>query len=60
MNLAISCVRALLEELLDDEDELAQLNLSSRPVREDKQRKRERDRLRRGQEWCVHAFGSAT
>ena len=43
--------RALLEELLDDDDELAQLNLSSRPQREDKQRKRERERLQRGQEW---------
>ena len=43
--------RALLEELLDDDDELAQLNLSSRPQREDKQRKRERERIRRGQEW---------
>ena len=42
--------RALLEELVDDEDELAQLNLSSRPLREDKQRRRERERLQRGQE----------
>ena len=49
------CGRALLEELLDDDDELAQLNLSSRPQREVKQRKRERERLQRGQEWCAHA-----
>ena len=47
------CCRALLEELLDDDDELAQLNLSSRPLREDKKRNRDRERLKRGQEWCV-------
>lgn len=44
-------LRALLEELLDDDDELAQLNLSSRPLREDKKRNRDRERLKRGQEW---------
>ncbi|KAK9803476.1 hypothetical protein WJX73_006233 [Symbiochloris irregularis] len=43
-------LRALLEELMDDEEELAQLNLSTRPLREDKQRNRERKRLQRGQE----------
>ena len=45
--------RGLLEEILDDDEELAQLNLSSRPAREDRQRERERDRLKRGSEWCV-------
>ena len=43
--------RSLLEEILDDDEELAQLNLSSRPAREDRQRMRERDRLKRTSEW---------
>ena len=50
--------RGLLEEILDDDEELAQLNLSSRPAREDRQRARERDRLKRGSEWCVSSPGS--
>lgn len=39
--------RDLLEELVDDEDELLSLNLSSRPKREEKRRQRERKRLQR-------------
>ena len=47
------CCRGLLEEILDDDEELAQLNLSSRPAREDRQRERERDRLKRTSDWCA-------
>lgn len=39
--------RELLEELLEDEEELREFNLSSRPKREEKQRQRERERLER-------------
>jgi len=42
-------LRSLLEEILDDEDELVRLNLSSRPAREDRVRQRERERLQREQ-----------
>jgi len=44
-----SALRNLLEEILDDEDELVRLNLSSRPRREDRVRQRERERLQREQ-----------
>lgn len=37
--------REMLEELMDDEDELREINLSSRPRREDRRRQRERNRL---------------
>jgi hypothetical protein len=37
----------MLEELLDDEDELRELNLSSRPRREMRREQRERARLER-------------
>ena len=37
----------MLEELMDDEDELRDMNLSSRPLREEGRRHRERDRLER-------------
>jgi hypothetical protein len=40
-------LRDMLEELMDDEDELIELNLSSRPVREERRRQRERERLER-------------
>ncbi|KXZ56683.1 hypothetical protein GPECTOR_1g615 [Gonium pectorale] len=40
-------LREMLEELMDDEDELRELNLSSRPRREDRRRQRERNRLER-------------
>lgn len=40
-------IRNMLEELMDDEDELRELNLSSRPRREERRRQRERDRLER-------------
>lgn len=40
-------LRKLLEEVMDDEDELRELNLSSRPRREERRRQRERDRLER-------------
>ena len=33
---------------MDDEDEVRDLNLSSRPLREDRRRVRERERLERG------------
>ena len=35
----------MLEEIMDDDDELRELNLSSRPIREEKRRQRERDWL---------------
>lgn len=38
-------IREMLEEILDDEDELLKLNLSSRPHREDRIKQRERCRL---------------
>jgi hypothetical protein len=46
-------LKELLEELMDDEDEMADLNLSSRPAREEKRRARERERLERevSREW---------
>ena len=37
----------MLEELMDDEDELRELNLSSRPRREERRRQREREKLER-------------
>ncbi|KAJ9527078.1 hypothetical protein QJQ45_025221 [Haematococcus lacustris] len=40
-------LRNMLEELMDDEDELRELNLSSRPRREERKRQRERERLER-------------
>lgn len=40
-------LRKLLEEVMDDEDELRELNLSSRPRRQDRRRQRERERLER-------------
>ena len=42
--------RDMLEELMDDEDEMRDMNLSSRPGREEKRRVRERDRLEREME----------
>lgn len=39
--------RDLLEELMDDEEEFLQLNLSSRPKREERRKQRERERLER-------------
>ncbi len=39
--------RNMLEELMDDEDELRELNLSSRPKREERRRQREREKLER-------------
>ena len=43
----------MLEELMDDEDEMRDMNLSSRPGREEKRRSRERDRLEREMERSV-------
>ena len=40
----------MLQELMDDEDEMRDMNLSSRPFREEKRRVRERDRLEREME----------
>lgn len=39
--------RDTLEELMDDEEEFIQLNLSSRPLREERRKQRERERLER-------------
>lgn len=42
---------------MDDEDEMRDMNLSSRPGREEKRRVRERDRLEREMErqaWTLH------
>ncbi len=44
--------RDMLEELMDDDDEVCKMNLSSRPIREDRRRLRERERLERGMERC--------
>eukprot|EP00200_Dunaliella_tertiolecta_P018622 CAMPEP_0202398076 /NCGR_PEP_ID=MMETSP1128-20130828/1033_1 /ASSEMBLY_ACC=CAM_ASM_000463 /TAXON_ID=3047 /ORGANISM="Dunaliella tertiolecta, Strain CCMP1320" /LENGTH=824 /DNA_ID=CAMNT_0049001133 /DNA_START=49 /DNA_END=2524 /DNA_ORIENTATION=- len=40
-------LRNMLEELMDDEDELREMNLLSRPRREERRRQRERERLER-------------
>ena len=54
-------LRNMLEELMDDEDELRELNLSSRPRREERRRQREREKLERelerwgGRKLCVCA-----
>ena len=40
-------LRDMLEELMDKEEEMVELNLSSRPVREERRRHRERERLER-------------
>jgi hypothetical protein len=43
-------LRDMLTELMDDEEEVIELNLSSRPKREEKRRQRERERLEREME----------
>ena len=45
--------RELIEEILDDEDELVRLNLSSRPARENRIRQRERKRLQFDQGYAL-------
>lgn len=40
-------LRELLEQIMDDEDELTEINLSSRPRREERRKQRERDRANR-------------
>eukprot|EP00191_Tetraselmis_sp_GSL018_P013445 CAMPEP_0177587082 /NCGR_PEP_ID=MMETSP0419_2-20121207/5438_1 /TAXON_ID=582737 /ORGANISM="Tetraselmis sp., Strain GSL018" /LENGTH=569 /DNA_ID=CAMNT_0019077061 /DNA_START=238 /DNA_END=1946 /DNA_ORIENTATION=- len=40
-------LREVLEDLMDDEDEMREMNLSSRPRREERRRQRERERLER-------------
>ena len=51
----------MLQELMDDEGELRDMNLSSRPGREEKRRVRERDRLEREMERSVlHSSASLT
>ena len=45
-------IRDMLEELMDDDDEVCKMNLSSRPSREERRRLRERERLERGMERC--------
>eukprot|EP00884_Botryococcus_braunii_P004085 jgi/Botrbrau1/13678/Bobra.0378s0009.2 len=45
-------IRDMLEELIDDEDEIRDMNLSSRPLREERRRQRERERIERGRERC--------
>ena len=48
--------RELLEEILDDEDELVRLNLSSRPARENRIRLRERKRLQFDQGYVLEPY----
>ncbi|CAK0763203.1 hypothetical protein CVIRNUC_003034 [Coccomyxa viridis] len=43
-------LRDMLEELMDDEDEVRDMNLSSRPSREERRRVREREKIERGME----------
>lgn len=38
----------MLEELMDDEDEVRDMNLCSRPSREERRRVREREKIERG------------
>ncbi len=45
--------RNMLEELMDDDDEVKELNLSSRPRREERRRQREREKLERELERCA-------
>ena len=45
--------RDMLEELMDDEDEVRDMNLSSRPSREERRRVREREKIERGMERWV-------
>lgn len=45
---------------MDDEDEMRELNLSSRPRREERRRQRERDRLERELERWVLVEGGTT
>eukprot|EP01025_Chloroclados_australasicus_P014665 TRINITY_DN16890_c1_g1_i3.p1 TRINITY_DN16890_c1_g1~~TRINITY_DN16890_c1_g1_i3.p1 ORF type:complete len:546 (-),score=69.89 TRINITY_DN16890_c1_g1_i3:727-2364(-) len=40
-------LRELLEEVMDDDDELREFNLSSRPRREERRRNREREKIQR-------------
>jgi hypothetical protein len=49
-NVAEVCGRDMLEEVMDDEDEVREMNLSSRPLREERRRQRERERIERGVE----------
>ena len=48
--LAPAAGRDMLEELMDDEGEIRDMNLSSRPLREDRRKQRERERLAREME----------
>ena len=48
----------MLQELMDDEGELRDMNLSSRPGREEKRRVRERDKLEREMERSELHFAS--
>ncbi len=45
----------MLEEMMDDEDEVREMNLSSRPLREERRRQREIERIERGRERCAQA-----
>ena len=45
----------MLEEMMDDEDEVREMNLSSRPLREERRRQREIERIERGRERCAPA-----
>lgn len=49
----------MVEEIMDDEDEVRDLNLSSRPLREERRRVRERERLERGMARAVSADSDA-
>jgi hypothetical protein len=49
-------LREMLEQIMDDEDELRELNLSSRPRREERRKQRERDRMERQLTRCVWRY----
>jgi hypothetical protein len=46
-------LREMLEQIMDDEDELREINLSSRPRREERRKQRERERMERQLTRCV-------
>ena len=47
---ALTQCRDMLEEIMDDEEEVQQINLSSRPLREEQRKQRDRQRLEREME----------
>ena len=57
-DLAACTCRNMLEEVMDDEDELREMNLLSRPRREERRKLRERERLERELERWVATSSS--